>query len=291
MIILPNVLAPSTPHDALPGEITDYIIDFLHCDINSLKACAIVCRTWLPSSRFHLFSTVVCRPDKPSRTIRDLLHWASTATHVALCAMTLLVQPLSAERYSAIGIDDLEVALMVFSNVRHLILRDLVFFPQPRGHDNVLAPRSLTRLTILECMTQDFSFQPICELLHLFSDIDELSFLNVACSWRHSFASSALFVSLLTRLWVRELHVQCEDERATYTGYRGICHLFLSSQPRWRLRELGLALPGMPQEFSPDTLLRHCQRSITDLRINVVPSVLLPTIWNVPIRTSYYLSS
>ena len=42
MIILPNVLAPSTPHDALPGEITDYIIDFLHCDINSLKACAMM---------------------------------------------------------------------------------------------------------------------------------------------------------------------------------------------------------------------------------------------------------
>ena len=36
----------------------DVIIDHLHDDIQSLKACSLVCKTWTPSSRFHLFFAV-----------------------------------------------------------------------------------------------------------------------------------------------------------------------------------------------------------------------------------------
>ncbi|TFK83499.1 hypothetical protein K466DRAFT_498372, partial [Polyporus arcularius HHB13444] len=43
---------------ALPGEVADHIIDFLHDDIESLKACALVARSWTPSAHFHAFSTV-----------------------------------------------------------------------------------------------------------------------------------------------------------------------------------------------------------------------------------------
>ena len=42
-------------HSKLPVELTDYIIDLLHCDIRSLKACALTSRTFLPRARYHLF--------------------------------------------------------------------------------------------------------------------------------------------------------------------------------------------------------------------------------------------
>ncbi|TDL19487.1 hypothetical protein BD410DRAFT_792104 [Rickenella mellea] len=40
-------------------ELTDNIIDHLHDNRPALCSCSLVCRSWLPSSRFHLFSTVV----------------------------------------------------------------------------------------------------------------------------------------------------------------------------------------------------------------------------------------
>ncbi|KAF9477583.1 hypothetical protein BDN70DRAFT_880974 [Pholiota conissans] len=41
--------------ERLYRELCDYIIDFLHDDEASLRACALVCRSWVPASRTHLF--------------------------------------------------------------------------------------------------------------------------------------------------------------------------------------------------------------------------------------------
>jgi hypothetical protein len=38
----------------LPTELTDHIIDFLHSDRKALATCALVHRSWIPSSRLHL---------------------------------------------------------------------------------------------------------------------------------------------------------------------------------------------------------------------------------------------
>ncbi|KAK0436766.1 hypothetical protein EV421DRAFT_1830825 [Armillaria borealis] len=38
-----------------PPELFDRFIDFLHHDNEALKACSLVCRAWIPASRFHLF--------------------------------------------------------------------------------------------------------------------------------------------------------------------------------------------------------------------------------------------
>ncbi|KAI4520661.1 hypothetical protein K525DRAFT_285771 [Schizophyllum commune Loenen D] len=52
----------SMPSVVLPLELHDYIIDFLHDETDELKRTALVCRYWLSSSRFHLFSTVTLLP-------------------------------------------------------------------------------------------------------------------------------------------------------------------------------------------------------------------------------------
>jgi hypothetical protein len=39
----------------LPPELIDMIIDLLHTDQAALTTCALVCRSWVPASRLHLF--------------------------------------------------------------------------------------------------------------------------------------------------------------------------------------------------------------------------------------------
>ncbi|KAF8509131.1 hypothetical protein JB92DRAFT_2814372 [Gautieria morchelliformis] len=43
----------------LPGELIDQVIDHLHDDSPSLRACCITCRAWAPSARFHIFHDIV----------------------------------------------------------------------------------------------------------------------------------------------------------------------------------------------------------------------------------------
>ena len=43
-----------TSSSRIPPELIDYIIDCLHRDCTALKACSLVCKSWLPRARFHL---------------------------------------------------------------------------------------------------------------------------------------------------------------------------------------------------------------------------------------------
>jgi hypothetical protein len=42
----------------IPLELWDWIIDHLHDDERALSTCGLVCRSWISSSRFHLFRTI-----------------------------------------------------------------------------------------------------------------------------------------------------------------------------------------------------------------------------------------
>jgi len=43
---------------SVPPELVDSIIDYLHDDSVALKNCSLVCHSWIPSSRYHLFRQV-----------------------------------------------------------------------------------------------------------------------------------------------------------------------------------------------------------------------------------------
>jgi len=43
---------------SIPQEIIDQFIDYLYDDREALMTCALVCRAWVPSSRYHLFGHV-----------------------------------------------------------------------------------------------------------------------------------------------------------------------------------------------------------------------------------------
>ena len=42
----------------IPTEIFERILDHLYEDVNTLKACTLVCRSWFARSRYHLFAHV-----------------------------------------------------------------------------------------------------------------------------------------------------------------------------------------------------------------------------------------
>lgn len=62
----------------LPVELWDNIIDHMWDDHDSLAACSLVCRAWLPSARIHLFHTVrlqrLARPKEDHTEKLEALH-------------------------------------------------------------------------------------------------------------------------------------------------------------------------------------------------------------------------
>ncbi|KAF8066976.1 hypothetical protein FPV67DRAFT_1221856 [Lyophyllum atratum] len=56
--------------DAIPLEIHEIIIDFLHLDPRSLSACALVCKAWRPASQHHLLHKITIK----RHTYRRFLH-------------------------------------------------------------------------------------------------------------------------------------------------------------------------------------------------------------------------
>ena len=60
----------SDPH--LPPEILDYVIDLLRNELEALKQCSLVSRSWVPRTRIHLFA------DVKFRFVRDLELWKET---------------------------------------------------------------------------------------------------------------------------------------------------------------------------------------------------------------------
>jgi hypothetical protein len=50
---------PESPNDAVPIELIDYMINYIHNDILTLRSCSLVCKAWaLHLSRQHLFQWI-----------------------------------------------------------------------------------------------------------------------------------------------------------------------------------------------------------------------------------------
>jgi hypothetical protein len=41
---------------SIPLEIVDIVLDYLHQDLETVSACSLVCKSWFPSARYHLFA-------------------------------------------------------------------------------------------------------------------------------------------------------------------------------------------------------------------------------------------
>jgi hypothetical protein len=45
------------------SELQDRILDNLHTSKKDLSTCSTVCKSWLPTCRFHLFAEVIYNPE------------------------------------------------------------------------------------------------------------------------------------------------------------------------------------------------------------------------------------
>ena len=68
-----TMILPLELSDRLSPELYDRIIDHLHFFKHSLSTCSIVCQSWLPASRYHLFLDVNLSP--------DLVHFIDSSPH------------------------------------------------------------------------------------------------------------------------------------------------------------------------------------------------------------------
>ncbi|KAL4248503.1 hypothetical protein ABKN59_007776 [Abortiporus biennis] len=81
---------------AIP-EILDLIIDNLHDDTKSLRSCSLVSKSWLPSSRYHLFETKTIYvefyfPEIPSRVgLESFLTFILSSSAIAETVRTLIL--------------------------------------------------------------------------------------------------------------------------------------------------------------------------------------------------------
>lgn len=60
---------------AIPPEIFDIIIDFLYDDKRTLSACSLVCSQWLPSTKYHLFSSLRISDDGDDTDYNHRTQW------------------------------------------------------------------------------------------------------------------------------------------------------------------------------------------------------------------------
>jgi hypothetical protein len=59
-------------HSIFPQEVCDIIIDHCHDDKAALVVCGLVCRAWVPASRYHLFNEVKVVLDNSNNVARLL---------------------------------------------------------------------------------------------------------------------------------------------------------------------------------------------------------------------------
>ncbi|KAF8189558.1 hypothetical protein K438DRAFT_1593302, partial [Mycena galopus ATCC 62051] len=61
-------------------ELTDQVIDHLHAEPVSLRTCALVARSWVPASQYHIFFSVNIKHDATCRHLCDII---AQSPHIA----------------------------------------------------------------------------------------------------------------------------------------------------------------------------------------------------------------
>jgi hypothetical protein len=59
LLAIPSQAKNHELHSIFPQEVYENIIDHLHEDRPTLRICGLVCRAWVPASRYHLFNEVL----------------------------------------------------------------------------------------------------------------------------------------------------------------------------------------------------------------------------------------
>ena len=196
---------------SLPPELTDHIIAFLHDDRETLKACSLVCKNWLPSSRYSLFGHLVLHDwtlqsfikllNSPVCTIPNRVHtlhiaWSDTGFFDTIAPyldrFTVRSLRLVGDRWDPVRRELEGDVLMWFSRIRELDLG--LAFSSPDHYFGLIAsfPSLETLFLHFPCLTFRLDdFQHIHSFIfppHLHTLVIGLAFWRPLLSWLVSIA-------------------------------------------------------------------------------------------------------
>ncbi|KAI0752917.1 hypothetical protein C8Q80DRAFT_1267382 [Daedaleopsis nitida] len=148
------------PESRLPPELLDQIIDNLHNDKDSLRACSLVCRSLVSSARFHLFRTILIRDDNYKRMVSLFV---DTAPGLALFVRNLTLEHggldetfkhlqriMEGKEAKSLLRSFIQIIVPRTKNVQRLTLKDV---PLDNSIVDMLAPHlpQLDTLSLFDC--------------------------------------------------------------------------------------------------------------------------------------------
>ncbi|KAI0784373.1 hypothetical protein C8Q75DRAFT_736241 [Abortiporus biennis] len=220
---------------AIP-EILDLIIDNLHDDTKSLRSCSLVSKSWLPSSRYHLFETKTIYvefyfPEIPSRVgLESFLTFILSSSAIAETVRTLILVGGRGSSWESATLPECDLCdIIAVANklpfLRHLKLQKLDL---TCGHLASMSPYdSFIRLPIAKLslygVSIDQSINIIDNFLQHLPALLDADFTGIRLV-RLADGLAALLASEGERLRHLEIDV-------TYSGDTG------NSRPSWELAE------------------------------------------------------
>ena len=260
----------------------DCVLDHLHNDITTLKTCTLVCRTWIPASRYHLFEEIRCSPELPGKHVEDLSQWIADSPEVVPFIRSLLVTgdgnkffhngvPIATLGPSIpVFIEDLLPVLLACPNLRSVRLKYIQISSRKPINVPYNPPATLAcldRLSIITCSAALHTFQPIYRLLSLFDRIEEFQ-IHDYFGWLHWDSSMAL-PHLVFPLQSSPRIYGMTEIIGRYSTY-ALIHLFRLTPPRQRvLRSISFSVSSPLTE-----LVEVCQLSLTEIKIDLVALTL-----------------
>lgn len=193
----------SSARPRLPPELCDIIIDFLHPNRTALASCSLVCKSWTPASRYHLWRSMhlttpnissflsilpgsnvlpyvqTFKIDNAFKRITHFHEFWSTWERIVPYLSTRLVR-LRCFKLSDVSwglLEDMKWSssiLYTFSGVSELSLSNVSFHDASQVIKLLRNFPRLSRLTLAVC----FSYMED----DLFSDLDDSSFLPLDAS-------------------------------------------------------------------------------------------------------------
>ncbi|KAG6856617.1 hypothetical protein H0H87_002573 [Tephrocybe sp. NHM501043] len=180
----------------LPPELIEIIVDYLHDDVFTLKACSLVGKAWHPTARYYLFTSIHLDLSLPPKSLKGFLqHIARPKSffHVTLRHLFLRSEAVPQRHHD----------LSALSSLRNLTSISLSCWyntmPDPHWF---LGSRNVTRLEFASCRIERSSFR---EILRQLPKIEVLKLANVSWMDRFSVGEATECSDVLKHL--RKLHL------------------------------------------------------------------------------------
>ncbi|KAH8105265.1 hypothetical protein BXZ70DRAFT_1004782 [Cristinia sonorae] len=180
----------------LPQELTDIVIDHLHDDKESLKACTLVSDDWFWPARFHLFNTTVITTSNEKHGLDAFLDSVATSPlqlgHQVRCLHVRGAHDKSQDDFLSI-LDFMKAILPRLPSIRKVTLSRMVWgqgallpseFTHPMPWELGMLSLKDIRLEASDAESLDVAQRHLAYLLQLFSSIRLLTIDTVRIGYR-----------------------------------------------------------------------------------------------------------